>query len=181
MAQSGKKTENGRLYFGDKTAEYLKKKSRQAVENYHNAPILYFGIDWVNSKRNFYGEMTVKKFANPLGVPVKGIYKINQSEASKENGLPKKSMTLTVSLYVDLLTELNIDPAEGDYFGIGNRFYKIYSRTTDDVGPGSLMMNRGKIRRDFLCLEEDDEALQKNPYGANAGLESQSNPETDVI
>lgn len=181
MAQSGKKTDNGRLYFGDKTAEYLKKKSRQAVENYHNAPILYFGIDWVNSKRNFYGEMTVKKFINPQGVPVKGTYKFNQSEASKENGVPNKSMTLTVSLYVDLLTELNIDPKEGDYFAMGKRFYRIYSRTLDDVGPGSLMMNRGKVRKDFLCFEDDDESLQKNSFGGNTGLESQSNPETDII
>lgn len=181
MADSGRKTDNGRLYFGDKTAEYLKKKSRQAVEKYHNAPILYFGIDWTKSKRNFYGELTIKKFDNPKGVEVRGIYKINQSEASKENGLPNKSMTLTVSVYVDQLTELNIDPKEGDYFAIGKRLYKIYSRTLDDVGPGSLMMNRGKVRKDYLCYEEDDESIQKNSFGANTGLESQINPETDVI
>ena len=56
MKISGKRTENGRLYFGDKTAAYLKRKSRQAVEGYHNAPILFFEIDWVNSKKTFMGK-----------------------------------------------------------------------------------------------------------------------------
>ena len=91
MKISGKRTENGRLYFGDKTAAYLKRKSRQAVEGYHNAPILFFEIDWVNSKKNFYGEMIVKKFKVPTGIQVKGMYKISQQEDQLQNGIPNKT------------------------------------------------------------------------------------------
>lgn len=181
MALSGKKTENGRLYFGDKTANYLKKKSRQAVEQYHNSPILFFGIDWTTSKRNFYGEMTLKKFINPLGTSIRGIYKIMQNDDTMQSGIPGKTMKLTVSIYTDQLLELDIEPQQGDYFAIGKRFYQIYSRTIDDVGPGSLMMNRGKMRKDYLCFEEDDETLAKNPFGTNEGEEAQINPETDLI
>lgn len=180
MDHSGKDTKNGKLYFGDKTAAYLKKKSRQAVEKYHNSPILYFAIDWANSKRNFYGEMTMKKFANPKGIEVRGIYKINQNDDVVQNGVPNKTMKLIVSVYTDLLDELKIEPKQGDYFGIGRRLYQIYSRTTDDVGPGSLMMSRGNVRKDFYCYEEDDEVLSKNAFGSNDGLEYQLNPESNV-
>jgi hypothetical protein len=181
MALSGKKTDNGRLYFGDKTADFLKKKSRQAVETYHNAPILFFAIDWTKSKRNFYGEMTVKKFVNPKGVPVKGIYKFTQSEPQIQNGIPNKTLKLVVSIYVDQLEELGIDPQQGDYFAMGKRYYQIYDRSIADVGPGSLMMNRGNVRRDYYCNEADDETIQKNPFGDNLGQEVQINPETDLI
>lgn len=180
MDHSAKNTDNGRLYFGDKTSAYLKKKSRQAVEKYHNAPILFFEIDWENSKRNFYGEMPMKKFANPKGVQVRGIYKISQNDDVVQNGVPNKTMKLIVSVYVDQLDELKINPQQGDYFGIGRRLYQIYSRTVDDVGPGSLMMNRGKMRKDFYCYEEDDEVLAKNAFGSNDGLEYQINPETNI-
>lgn len=181
MADSAKDTKNGRLYFGDKTANYLKRKSRAAVEKYHNAPILFFKIDWVNSKRNFYGEMITKKFVSPQGVEVRGMYKIAQTADALQSGIPNKSLNLTVSIYNDQLTELNIDPQQGDFFTIGKRFYEIYSRSIADVGPGSLMMNRGKIRRDYLCSEVDDEAIQKNPYADNLGQEVQINPETDLL
>ena len=63
-----KKTENGHLYFGDKDADYLEKTSREAVEENHNMSILYLELDWLNCKKNFYGEMKVKKFKNPKGV-----------------------------------------------------------------------------------------------------------------
>lgn len=181
MAISGKNTDNGRLYFGDKTAAYLKKKSRQAVEGYHNAPILFFAVDWANSKKNFYGEMTVKKFVDPAGVQVRGIYKIAQGDDQIQNGLPNKNLKLTVSIYTDQLTELSIKPQQGDYFNIGKRFYQIYSRTIDDVGPGSLMMNRGRMRIDYLCTEADDETTQKNPFADNLGQEVQINPKTDLL
>ncbi|MEO6304816.1 MAG: hypothetical protein ABIP51_16770 [Bacteroidia bacterium] len=180
MAISGKKTENGRLYFGDKTAKYLEKKSRQAVEGYHNSPILYFEVDFMKSKKNFYGEMTIKKFKNNKGVSVKGIYKMQQGDEQLQQGIPNKIMKLTVSLYVEQLAELDIKPSLGDYFGIGNRLYLIYDKTLEDAGPGNLMMNRGRMRQDFLCIQEDDEALEKNAFSSNLGLESEINPATDI-
>src|SRR5579863_1225966 len=107
---SDKNTQNGRLYMGSKTQEYLKNVSRQAVEEYHNAPILYFEIDWEQSKRNFYGEMMMKKLKNPLGVEVRGTYKISQSAENAFQGLPNKLMTLVASFYVESLRELMIEP-----------------------------------------------------------------------
>lgn len=181
MALSGKDTENGRLYLSDKTANYLKRKSRAALEKYHNAPILFFAIDWEQSKKNFYGEMTSKKFVDPKGVPVRGMYKITDNPDSLENGIPNKSLNITVVLYVEQLEELNIDPQQGDYFAIGKRFYHIYSRSISDVGPGSFMMNRAKMTKSFFCYEEDDQSIQKNAFLDNLGQESQINPKTDLI
>src|SRR5687768_13057741 len=97
--KGNKENQNSKGYFGDKTAAYLEKKSREAVESYHNSPILYFQIDWTNSKRNFYGEMIIKKFVSNKGTEVRGVYKIEQADANMNQGLPNQTMKLTVSLY----------------------------------------------------------------------------------
>ena len=164
---SGKDTRNGGLYFGPKTQNFLKQKSREAVEQYHNAPILYFEIDWEQSKRNFYGEMTMKKLKNPLGVEVRGIYKISQSEENAFQGLPNKLMTLIASFYVESLEELNIQPKLGDYFAIGWRAYQIYDKTIPDVGPGNFLMNKERMRIDFKCVQEDQESFNDGDFWAN--------------
>jgi hypothetical protein len=168
---SAKETDNGKLYFGDKDAAFLKKTSREAVEGHHNAPILFFAIDWLLSKRNLYGETLIKKFVNTKGVEVRGIYKIEEDEQTQTNGIPNKLMKLTVSVYTEHLQEIDIAPQLGDYFGIGKRLYRIVKKTIDDAGPGQLMMNRERMRQDFFAVQDDDEVLQKDIWGENLGLE----------
>jgi hypothetical protein len=167
---SAKESHNGRLYFGNKTQEYLKQTSRQAVEEYHNAPILYFEIDWEQSKRNFYGEMTMKKLKSPRGIEVRGAYKITQSEENAFQGLPNKLMSLVASFYVESLEELHIEPKLGDYFAIGWRVYQIYDKTIPDVGPGNLILNRERMRIDFKCLQEDTESYSGANMWSNINL-----------
>lgn len=181
MALSGKKTEQGRLYFGEKTAAYLKKKSRQAVENYHNSPILYFGIDWDESKKNFYGEVLYKKFTSPQGVPIKGTYQINQNPDSISDGIPSTSLKLIVSIYIDQLKELNVNPNRGDYFFIGTKYYQIYSATTDDVGPGNLLMNRERMRKDYFCFEDTGESFKINHFKGEEDTRDNTNPNNDLL
>lgn len=161
---SEKDTSSGRLYFGDKDASYLKKMSREAVETHHNLPILFFEIDWEQSKRNFYGEMLYKKFKNPKGVELRGSYQIAQSDESDFQGVPYKLMKMIVSIYKEQLDELFINPKLGDYFGIGNRLYMIYDKTIPDVGPGNLIINRERMRVDYKTLQEDTESLTPNPW-----------------
>ena len=167
---SAKDTHNGRLYFGNKDQSYLKQVSREAVEEHHNAPILYFEIDWEQSKRNFYGEMTMKKFKNPKGIEVRGSYKMSQSAESAFQGLPNKLMSLTASFYVESLKELHIDPRLGDYFAIGWRIYQIYDKTIPDAGPGNFVMNRERMRVDYRCLQEDQENLEGDNLWRNINI-----------
>lgn len=177
MKLTHKNTKDGRLYFGDKDLKYLKKVSRQSVETHHNSSVLYFEIDWVNSKRNFYGELIMKKFIHPKGIPVLCALNIKQGDASMFQGVPNKILNLTVSVYIDQLKELGIEPKLGDYFGVGKRLYEIYDKTIEDTGVGSLMFKRGNIRQDFFCIQSDDEVIQKNSFGENLGLESDIEPE----
>lgn len=169
MADTQKKTNNGNLYFGDKDAKYLKKVSREAVEKHNDAPILYFAVDWINSKRNFYGEMKVKRFKNPKGQEIRGIYKIEQNPITHQNGIPYKTMKLTVSLYTEQLQELLIEPVRGDYFYVGQRYYQIYDMTINDAGPGQLLMDRERMRSDYFAFEVDDETIQKQVELENFG------------
>ena len=166
----GKQTENGKMSFGDKDMDYLQDMSREAVETNANAQILYFALDWINSKRNFYGEMTVKKFKFPKGIPIRGSYKIEQNQITHQNGVPYKTMRMSVSLYTEQLTELAINPTRGDYFYAGERYYQIYDFTIPDVGPGTVMM-RKKMRCDYFCFEVDDSTIQKSINDQNPGPE----------
>lgn len=168
---SSKNTNHGRLYFDDKDIAYLKKLSREAVEQHNNVSLLYFGLDWEASKRNIYGEMIVKKFKNVSGVQIKGIIKMQQGDETLNQGIPQKIMKLDFSCYVEHLKELGVDPKIGDYFSYGVRFYKIYDTTLEDYGPGNVIGNRERMRKDFRCIQEDDEVIQQNPFGDNLGTD----------
>ena len=163
-----KNTENGKLYFGDKDMDFLEKTSRTALEDNNNMPILYLGLDWINCKRNFYGEMTVKKFINPKGVKIYGSYKIEQNPITHQNGIPYKTMKINVSIYTEQLKELQIDPMRGDYFYIGSRYYQIFDLTINDLGPGTVMM-RKRMRCDYSAFEVDDSTIQKSINEQNPG------------
>ena len=175
-----KKTENGHLYFGDKDADYLEKTSREAVEENHNMSILYLELDWLNCKKNFYGEMKVKKFKNPKGVKLKGNYKITQNQITHQNGIPYKTMKLTASIYTEQLKELSINPQRGDYFYVGERYYQIWDFTIDDVGPGTLLM-RQRMRCDYSAFEVDDSTIQKAVNDRNPGPEFLINTQSGSI
>ena len=90
MADNKRETQSGKGWFGSKDLAYLKKVSRQAVEDHTNTSMLYFEIDYENSKRNFYGEMLVKAFKVPQGVEVKGIIKAEQSDGLTLERVPNK-------------------------------------------------------------------------------------------
>lgn len=168
---SSKETDHGRLYFGNKDVAYLKKLSREAVEQHNNVTLLYFALDWEASKRNVYGEMLMKKFKNPKGVQLSGIIKMNQGDETMNQGVPQKIMKLTFSCYVDLLREKDVEPKIGDYFSYGQRIYEIYDTTLKDYGPGNVIGNRERMRVDFYAIQSDDEVIQKNPFSKNLGTD----------
>jgi len=174
---SGKDTDKGRLYFQDQDIEYLNKVSREVVEDQQRFSVLYFEVDWINSKKNFYGEMIYKRFTNPKGIPIFGVMKINQGDEQTTQGVPGKIMKLTFSIYSEQLDELNVKPKIGEYFGIGNRFYEIYDKSIEDVGPGSVMIDRKKMRIDYSCMQADDEIMFRDSWGQeNLGTESKLRP-----
>lgn len=183
-AGNDKDTENGKLYFGDKDMNFLEKSSREALEENNNMPILFLGLDWLNCKRNFYGEMLVKKFVNPKGVQVRGSYKIEQNPITHQNGIPYKTMKASVSIYTEQLQELAIDPVRGDYFYIGERYYQIWDYTINDVGPGTVLM-RKRMRCDYSAFEVDDSTIQKSVNEQNPGplynINHQASPNGDFI
>jgi len=168
---NGKNTDHGRLYWGDKDIEYQKKLSRDWVEEIHNVSLLYFEIDWENSRRNWYGELLYKKFKNPLGVEINGWIKMNQGSEQLNNGIPNKIMKLNFACYVEHLKELNIEPNIGEYFSYGQRIYLIYDKTLNDYGPGNVIGNRERMRVDFFAIQEDDEVLFSDPWANNKGTD----------
>ena len=172
-----KDTDKGKLYFQDKDIEYLQKKSREVVEEQQNFSVLYFEVDWINSKKNFYGELIYKKFTIPKGIPIKGSIKLEQGSEQMSQGVPNKIMKLTLSIYTQQLDELGVRPKLGDYFGIGNRFYEIFDRTIEDVGVGNVMIDRKQMRLDYKCVQADDEVMFRDAWGNdNLGTESKLRP-----
>ena len=115
--------------------------------------------------------MTIKRFVNPKGIQIRGTYNLKQNEITHQNGIPYKTMKLTVSIYVEQLKELSINPIRGDYFHVGERYYEIYDLTINDSGIGQVLLDRERMRCDYFCFEVDDETIQK--------AINNSNPESD--
>ncbi len=173
---SDKETENGRKFVGDKDVGYLEHLSRQSVEEHNDSSVLYFELDWEASKRNFYGELLIKKFKNINGIAVKVKPFIIENEANLENGILNQTLSLNVSVYTEHLKELNIAPKIDDYFALGYRIYRIYKRSIVDSGvSGNLLIDRKNIEIKYYCVQIDVEQIQKDAFGENLGLESQFN------
>jgi len=148
-----------KIGFGTKTNQFLIKKSREAVENYSNVPVLYFEVDVENSKRNFYGEMIIKKWKNSRGIKVSGTAEITESDNINLADIPNKITQLKFSCYVDHLRELGIWPQAGDYFSIKNRFYFIQTKEILDVNEHTINVDNEAYSIVFHCGEADSESV----------------------
>lgn len=160
MSQSQKESGSGKILFGDKSLEYLKKKSRIATEDYTDTSVLYFEMDYESSKRNFYGEMIVKKWKNALGVKVNAIVNITEADTTNLEGIPNKLLTGEVTVYIEHLKELGIEPQIGDYFTSKNRIYFIHDRTIADSNKVQVAVDREAIFIMYHIVESDDEQTQ---------------------
>ena len=78
MTKNSENSGSGNNFYGDKTLKYLKKLSRESVEQHTNTSVLYFEVDFERSKRNFYGEMLIRIWKNPIGISVKGVIQLDQ-------------------------------------------------------------------------------------------------------
>ncbi len=174
---SDKETTSSRKLLGDKDVDYIEQLSRQAVEDHLDLPLLYFALDWEKSKRNFYGELLMKKFKVITGVPVKAQYIVKEGQETLNNGIPNQLLEMNIAIFVEQLKELNIEPKLDDYFALGQRLYRIHTKSINDSGvSGTLLVDRKRVQARFYCIQDDDEVLQKDVWGDNLGLEYQINP-----
>ena len=159
MAINKEDTRSGRILFGDKSLKYLEKMSRTAVEDYTNTSLLFFEIDYQASKKNFYGELIIKQFVNPLGIEIKGTIEITEGADIATEDIPSKLTHLKFNCYLGHLKELGIDPRLGDLFSVKNRFYYIYDKTILDADKVSIGVDRGALNVEFKANQLDSEQI----------------------
>jgi len=159
MADTSRESTSGQAFFGGKDSRYLKKLSREAVEKHTNTSVLFFGVDYERSKRNFYGELIIRVWTNPLGVEVKGVIQLDEGTDLVVEDIPNKVMTLNFSCYISHLSELGIDPQLGDYFSTKNRIYQIYNKTILDANQVSIATDREAMYIKYECIQGDSEQL----------------------
>lgn len=152
-------SQSGQEWFGNKDINYLKKVSREATEQHTNTSVLYFQVDFANSKKNFYGEFIIRKWVNPMGIEIKGIVDLVEGEEIASGDIPNKTMKLNFSCYLDHLKELGIQPELGDCFSTKNRIYMIYDKTILDANMVSVATDQEAIYIKYSCIELVDELL----------------------
>jgi hypothetical protein len=150
---------SGSAYFGGKDMAYLKKVSRSAVESITNTSVLFFAVDYEKSKRNFYGELIVRTWVDPLGIEVKGIIQLEEGSDTSVQDIQNKILTLNFSCYISHLKELGIDPQIGDYFTTKNRVYMIHNKSILDANQVSVGTDREALYVKYECVQGDDEQL----------------------
>jgi hypothetical protein len=175
MADTPRNTRSGNAWFGSKDMQYLKKVSRQAIEKHTDTEALYLEIDYEKSIRNFYGELIVKKFVNPLGIALRGVINVEENDTVTLEKVPNKITKFTFSCYTDQLRELGVEPKIGDYFVLQNRYYMIWDKTISDaVNP--VAAGRENLAITYKCSEADDEEVlpdlfQKENRGSQNDIE----------
>lgn len=159
MAEPRNREDNSKIGFGSKTNQYLIKKSREAVEEYSGNTVLYFEVDVENSKRNFYGEMIIKKWKDPKGVKIKGTVEITESQSVNLADIPNKITQLKFSCFTAHLKDLGISPQIGDYFSVKNRFYFIQNKEILDVNEHTINVDNDAYSIVYNCGEADSESV----------------------
>ena len=178
MAQTRNNTSNGeKIGFGNKTLEFLKKKSREAIEINSEASVLFFELDYINSHRNFYGELLVKKWKNPRGVCIKGLITVKEGGDQSIEEIPYQLATMEFVVYIDHLKELNVWPQLGDYLSYKNRHYFIWKRALLDTDKNSVLNDKEAVTTIFKCVEADQESIvvpNTNISGSSNELNNES-------
>jgi hypothetical protein len=159
MADTAKESGSGKAFYGDKTSNYLKKVSRESVEKHTNTSVLFFAVDYERSKRNFYGELIIRVWTNPIGIEVKGVIQLDEGTDVVVEDIPNKIIQLNFSCYIAHLRELGIDPQIGDYFSTKNRIYMIHNKTILDANETAIMTDREALYIKYDCVQADDEQL----------------------
>lgn len=184
MSQTPRENKSGSAFYGQKTQNYLKKLSRESVEVHTNTSVLYFQIDYEKSKRNFYGELLIKKWVNPLGVEIKGVVQLDEGSDIVVEDIANKVMTLNFSCYISHLRELGIDPQLGDYFTTKNRIYMIHNKTITDANLVSIKTDSEALYIKYDCVQADDSQIELpgsmdgSPLGTKNDITGESQWET---
>jgi len=175
MALSDRINKNSqeKIGYGDKTNDLVIELSRNAVEVYSNTPLLYFEVDVENSRRNFYGEMLIKKFKQPLGVKLYGTVKLTEDSKNMLEDIPYKLVKMNVGIYTEHLREQGVWPQLGDYFCIKNRFYFIEDKEILDVNKHTITVDREAYSLTFICSEADDEIIMPSISAEDEGYANQ--------
>lgn len=169
MADTSKPSKSGVAHWGDKTLAYAKKLGRESVEKHTNTSVLYFEIDVARSKKNFYGELLVKKFVNPKGIEVTGVIEIKEGGDVVVEDIPNKLTTLKISCFASHLKEIGIEPKLGDYFATKNRIYFIWNKSIQDANSVSVGVDRESVFVVYDCVQADDEGLFPGLFGTDDG------------
>jgi len=149
----------GKIGFGRKSEQFLRTKSRQAVEKYSDTSLFYFEVDYDKSYKNFYGELLIKEWVNPQGTQLHGTIEVTESDESELSGLPNKLLSLKFSCYVEHLKEIGIMPKIGNYFTTKNEVYIIQDKTLLDSNKHSINTDSEAIAIEFKCTQVDDETM----------------------
>jgi hypothetical protein len=178
MSETTRESNSGSAHFGDKTAAYLKKLTRESVEKHTNTSVLFFEIDYEKSKRNFYGETIIKVWKNSIGIQISGTINIGEGTDIVIEDIPNQITKLIFSCYVSHLKELNVEPKIGDYFSTKNRIYLIYEKSILDANKAAIATDREALWISYTCVAADDEQLTipggKNNIGTKNQIEGTS-------
>lgn len=147
-------------FWGENTQNFLVHASRTAVEDYSENFVLYFEVDYLKSKRNFYGEFEILQFKDENGKKIKGVVNVENSEVSESFQLLEQNTSLAFFCYIEHLKDLGIDIQVGDYFKYKNKFYYVFNVIALDANKNVIASGDEPIWQKYNCYQEDNEIIQ---------------------
>jgi len=133
MAYSGLST-----WFKDAEETLFNNLGRELVETLITQHFTLYRIDSETTESNFYGESKSKSYLEPVDVVAR--IQIQDTDVYSEGGVRRMSKgDMSAWVYLQHMTELDIEINVGDFIGYAGKFYEVYD-------PG---YNKDSIKRKF--------------------------------
>jgi hypothetical protein len=113
------------IFFGAAEETLFKAMGRELVEDLVNQHLSLFRVDVTATDDNFYGESKHKVY-KPV-TEVKSRIQIIDNDVVDEGGVRRLSKgDMNAWIYIEHLTELDVEIHVGDFIGFQGKFYEIF-------------------------------------------------------
>jgi hypothetical protein len=113
------------IFFGDAEEALFNALGRELTETLVNQHFDLFRVDIVSTDSNFYGE-SKNKIYKPV-TEVKARIQIVDADVVSEGGIRRLSKgDMNAWVYLEHITELDIEINVGDFIGFQGKFYEIF-------------------------------------------------------
>lgn len=149
------------IFFNDAEEQLFNRMGRELVETLIVQHFTLYRIDQVNTESNFYGESKAKRYKTP--VDVKARIQIQDTDVYSEGGVRRMAKgDMSAWVYLQHMSELDIEINVGDFIGYAGKFYEIYDPGYDKDSLDRKFAGDREYFREILAKSVSEDIFKSN-------------------